>query len=321
MPAERTIETKGARTVHVRTAGYEKERVTVMLAVTARGLKLPPYVIFKCKTIPKVPIPAGVVVRAQEKGWMDEGLVQDWITQVLVPFLKPIRERAGRRREALVVLDSYRSHLTEAIGQTMRMFRLTRAVIPGGCTPLLQPLDVSVNRAFKAGTRHCYGTWFEDIGINTRTRAGEMSPAETVLKWIDKSWQEVPKELIRKSFVTCGISTKLDGSEDHLVLAHLRDKGEVEVLEDVNEMVEDEVIPNPYFEEARVPAEVLQADDDAMHVEQDEEDADAEDGDGEGYGAGEDGDADEWSEAGSDWWLPDRFDGEEVEEWNAGDEE
>ncbi|CAI7903519.1 unnamed protein product [Closterium sp. NIES-54] len=86
-------------------------------------------------------------------------------------------------------------------------------------------------------------------------------------------------------------------------------------------MVEDEVIPNPYFEEARVPAEVLQADDDAMHVEQDEEDADAEDGDGEGYGAGEDGDADEWSEAGSDWWLPDRFDGEEVEEWNAGDEE
>ncbi|CAI7923534.1 unnamed protein product [Closterium sp. NIES-53] len=321
MPAERTIETKGARTVHVRTVGYEKERVTVMLAGTPGGLKLPPYVIFKRKTIPKVPIPAGVVVRAQEKGWMDEGLVQDWITQVLVPFLKPIRERAGRRREALVVLDSYRGHLTEAVGQTMRMFRLTRAVIPGGCTSLLQPLDVSVNRAFKAGTRHRYGTWFEDIGINTRTRAGEMPPAETVLKWIDESWQEVPEELIRKSFVTCGISTKLDGSEDHLVLAHLRDKGEVEVLEDVNEMVEDEVIPNPYFEEARVPAEVLQADDDAMHVEQDEEYADAEDGDGEGYGAGEDGDADEWSEAGSDWWLPDRFDGEEVEEWNAGDEE
>ncbi|CAI5962172.1 unnamed protein product [Closterium sp. NIES-64] len=67
--------------------------------------------------------------------------------------------------------------------------------------------------------------------------------------------------------------------------------------------------------------ERLEADDDAMHVEQDEEDADAEDRDGEGYGAGEDGDADEWSEAGSDWWLPDRFDREEVEEWNAGDEE
>ncbi|CAI7809416.1 unnamed protein product [Closterium sp. NIES-54] len=42
MPHECTLEMKGARTVHVRTAGYEKERLTVMLAVTASGLKLPP---------------------------------------------------------------------------------------------------------------------------------------------------------------------------------------------------------------------------------------------------------------------------------------
>ncbi|CAI7817984.1 unnamed protein product [Closterium sp. NIES-54] len=59
MPAGRTLEMNGALTVHVRSAGYEKEHVIVMLAVTASGLKLPPYVVFKRKTIPKVPIPAG----------------------------------------------------------------------------------------------------------------------------------------------------------------------------------------------------------------------------------------------------------------------
>ncbi|CAI7836010.1 unnamed protein product, partial [Closterium sp. NIES-53] len=171
MPAERTLEMKGAWTVHVRSAGYEKERVTVMLAVTASGLKLPPYVVFKRKTIPKVPIPAVMVVLAQDKGWMDESLVQDWITQVMVPFLKPLRESTGCRREALVVLDSYRGHLTEVVGQTMRMFRLSRAVIPGGCTPLVQPLDVSINRAFKCGVRHRYSSWFEEEGINTTTKA------------------------------------------------------------------------------------------------------------------------------------------------------
>ena len=36
--------------------------------------KLPSYVMFKRKRLPKDKFPAGVIVRAQ-KGWMDEGLV------------------------------------------------------------------------------------------------------------------------------------------------------------------------------------------------------------------------------------------------------
>ncbi|CAI7788833.1 unnamed protein product [Closterium sp. NIES-54] len=76
----------------------------------------------------------GVVIRVQGKGWMDEKLVQDWTTQVLVPFLKPLREEGGQRKEALLILDSYRGHTTEVVGQTMKLFKLTRAVIPGGCT-------------------------------------------------------------------------------------------------------------------------------------------------------------------------------------------
>ncbi|CAI7783312.1 unnamed protein product [Closterium sp. NIES-54] len=289
MPAERTLEKKGARTVHVRSAGYEKERVTVMLAVTASGLKLPPYVVFKRKTIPKVPIPAGVVVRAQDKGWMDESLVQDWITQVMVPFLKPLRESTGRRREALVVLDSYRGHLTEAVGQTMRMFRLSRAVIPGGCTPLVQPLDVSINRAFKCGVRHRYSSWFEEEGINTSTKAA------------------IPEELVKKAFVTCGISTPIDGSEDHLILAHMRDKGEVEVLDDVNDLVDDELVVNPFYAEVPMPAEVLQAA--AEEADAAEEDAEAAAAEEEGGVLEEGGEAEEPSD--DEWWRPGRFDGED----------
>ncbi|CAI7902339.1 unnamed protein product [Closterium sp. NIES-54] len=59
-------------------------------------------------------------------------------------------------------------------------------------------------------------------------------PAETVLRWIDESWEAVPEELVKKAFVTCGISTSIDGTEDHLILAHMRDKGEVDVLDNVN---------------------------------------------------------------------------------------
>ncbi|CAI7789567.1 unnamed protein product [Closterium sp. NIES-54] len=215
MPAERTLEMKGARTVHVPTAGYEKERLTVMLAVTAGGMKLPPYVVFKRETLPKIPVPRGVVIRVQDKGWMDEKLVQDWAAQVLVPFLKSLREEGGQRKEALLVLDSYRGHITEAVGQTMKLFKLTCAVIPVG--NLKKP------------------------------------PAEKVLCWIAEAWADVPEELINKSFITCGISNAVDGSEDHLIHAHLRDTAEVEVMEDVCEEELERLVPNPFYPNPLLP--------------------------------------------------------------------
>ncbi|CAI7803726.1 unnamed protein product [Closterium sp. NIES-54] len=353
MPQERTLEMKGARTVHVRTAGYEKERLTIMLAVTASSLKLPPYVVFKRKTIPKVKVPRGdsllplrmlfvpmymrmmcimrctsVVIRAQLWGWMDENLVQDWTTQVLVPFMRPLRDEGCSRKDVLLVLDSYQGHLTEAVSQTMRLFRLTRTVIPGGCTPLVQPLDVSINRAFKAGVRHRYGTWFEEDGIRSTTPAGNLKkpPAELVLKWIDEAWADVPEEMVRKAFLTCSISNAEDGSQDHLILAHMRDSGEVEVLEDVMEEEQDELVPNPFYsapvvtppdvtvemeEEAVLAAEVEEADEEAVPAKSDSSDSDD----------GNANEADEWSDEGDEWWAPGRYEGAEVDEWVAGDDD
>ena len=58
-------------------------QVTVMLAGLGDGTKLPPYVVFKCKTLPKnMMFPHGLLVRCQEKGWMNEDLVKDWLNTV-----------------------------------------------------------------------------------------------------------------------------------------------------------------------------------------------------------------------------------------------
>ncbi|CAI5940736.1 unnamed protein product [Closterium sp. NIES-64] len=121
-------------------------------------------------------------------------------------------------------------------------------------------------------------------------------------------------------------------------LAH-RAKGlavsaEVEVLEDVLDEGEDGVNPNPFYEDpSHAPEPAATKDDEAedeeegLAGEEDVVDAAAEEGDvmapeEEGDEAdAEMGGADEWSEDGDDWWAAGRYEGEEVEEWVAGEDE
>ena len=35
-----------------------------------------------------------------------------------------------------------------------------------------------------------------------------------VLRWVKQSWEEIPEEMVRRLFKTCGISNALNGTED-----------------------------------------------------------------------------------------------------------
>jgi hypothetical protein len=60
---------KGVKEVPLKTTRCKKLRLTVMLAATADGRKLPPLLILKRKTLAKLEsFPKDVIVRAQEKG-------------------------------------------------------------------------------------------------------------------------------------------------------------------------------------------------------------------------------------------------------------
>ncbi|KAL1426096.1 hypothetical protein MTO96_018569 [Rhipicephalus appendiculatus] len=73
MPSNTTVTEKGAKQVKLLTTGNEHSRFTVMLACTADGKKLPPYIIFKRKTLPKEDFPRDAIVRASEKVYKRRG--------------------------------------------------------------------------------------------------------------------------------------------------------------------------------------------------------------------------------------------------------
>ncbi|CAI5970657.1 unnamed protein product [Closterium sp. NIES-65] len=170
----------------------------------------------------------------KDNGWMDETAVQTWLSKEVLPHLNPQRGQNARR--AMLVLDSYRGHITQTMLQSYRTHSITPAVIPAGCTSHIQPLDVSINRCFKAAVRARYTRWFMREGIHLKTKKGNLRrpPHPVVLRWIAEAWDQVPKQIIIDAFRHCGISSKLDGTENHLVMSHLRARSTTDVSADMS---------------------------------------------------------------------------------------
>lgn len=219
MPSSTTVCERGSKEVKLLSTGSEHSRFTVMLACTADGTKLPPFIIFKRKTLPKEPFPRDVVVRVNEKGYMDETLMVDWIRTVWNR-----RPGALLRCPNMLVLDAFRGHLTASVKQALRDGRTDLVVIPGGMTSTLQPLDVVLNKPFKDRVRELYNQWM--AGDNPRTPTGRLRrpPLATVCTWVSQAWRSLPDEMVVRAFKKCSISNSLDGTEDDVLWDAASDK-------------------------------------------------------------------------------------------------
>uniref|UniRef100_K7GJK9 HTH CENPB-type domain-containing protein n=1 Tax=Pelodiscus sinensis TaxID=13735 RepID=K7GJK9_PELSI len=230
-PYNRTLEVKGSKTVSIATTGHETSRFTVMLACTADGTKLPPYIVFKRKTMPKnVIFPNTVHVHIHPKGWIDEALMLNWLQTVW-----------AKRLGGLMILDAFRCHHMPSIQKRLQQDKTDLAIIPGGMTKTLQPLDVTVNKPMKDAFCRKWNTWLLE-GEHTFTAGGRMrTPTlQDVTQWIADVWAELDPAIIRKGFLKCRISNAMDGSEDDALLMDPSDdessEGELPVCEDDNDL-------------------------------------------------------------------------------------
>jgi hypothetical protein len=220
MPPNRTVNSAGAKTIMIKTTGHEKTRFTVVLACMANGTKLKPVVIFKRKTLPKnVKFVSGVIVQAHPNGWMDETGIQKWLHQVW-----NCRPGAMMARRSMLVWDMFRAHITESVKKTIKDLKSDTAVIPGGLTSVLQPLDVCLNKPFKDRLRKKWIEWMTSSSA-TLTKGGNLMKPDiiAVVAWIKEAWDSIPIEMVIKSFLKCGISNAMDGSEDNYLYEEIDD--------------------------------------------------------------------------------------------------
>ena len=209
-----TNNVRGARTVRIASSGVQKKGFTVALCASASGEKLPAYVVFKERggqLGPRVKAalvtPNNVRVSASLNGWMTREELHRWIRGVW-------KESSERR---LLTLDHYRPHLGADTQSLAESLQTDLCYIPAGCTSIAQPMDVSINAPFKKIFQEEWIKWRRTPA--SRKPDGRMiNPTrQLVINWVSTAWESISVEIITKSFLTCGISNALDGSEDHLI--------------------------------------------------------------------------------------------------------
>ncbi|KAI8416070.1 hypothetical protein FOFC_02379 [Fusarium oxysporum] len=154
----------------------------------------------------------GIKVIYNDHAYNNEDLMESWLKDD-IPTVKSATE------DFLLVMDAATFHLTDRVKEEVRRQLVTPALIPAGCTSLLQPLDTTINRVFKQFYREEM-----DIYELEEERKGKtqwtVSERRIMTTWIVyRAWERIKKEqdMIRDSFLRSGITTRPDGSQDHLI--------------------------------------------------------------------------------------------------------
>ena len=107
-------------------------------------------------------------------------------------------------KRSLLVWDMFRAHLTDGCKEAAADLKIDLAVIRGGLTSVLQPLDVCLNKPFKDRVRKMWAEWMSS-GSATLTKGGNLQKPDITLvaSWVDKAWKSIPEEMIKHSFLKC----------------------------------------------------------------------------------------------------------------------
>jgi hypothetical protein len=213
--AEWTMSDEGAHQVPIFGLG-DKREMTVLLSVTMSGIALPPQLIYAGKTDrchASTAFPDQWDVTHTESHWSNETTMCRYADNILIPYVTSVRQQLSRPEQAaLAIFDVFRAHRSESFLKKLNDANIRQVFIPGGCTGELQPLDLTVNQAFKTMMKARFSAWYAEKvkdKLNSQDdevvelQIGVIKPLHGV--WLMDAIAALEKELIIKGFEQAGL--------------------------------------------------------------------------------------------------------------------
>ncbi len=126
------------------------------------------------------------IYACQEAAWMDEHCMLMWVDKIFQPYLAANPPPEGV--QPVLLLDSYRCHMMASVVSRIKALGVLVIHIPGGCTGLTQPLDIGINRSFKARCRRRWEEWL--INLLDTTDQVRDATREEVSEWVAEVFWE-----------------------------------------------------------------------------------------------------------------------------------
>ncbi len=112
-----------------------------------------------------------------------------WVNEVLAPYIAT----APNDVVPLLVLNSYRCHMMALVVDLIQELGVEVKHIPGGCTPICQPVNIGFNKPFKDRMRRQWTSWMMSKGIVHGTTS---QPVRLdVAKWVNNAMGEMRREV------------------------------------------------------------------------------------------------------------------------------
>ena len=195
---KRTYTKKGSKTVNSKEIKTSVGRVTVCLAVCADGYKLPPMVVYKGQPDKHImretrQYPKDALYQVQKNAWCDERCMLFWVDNVLKPFV----EKVPPGVVPYLLLDKYKCHYQGSVAKAIEALGVEWDIIPGGCTGLVQPIDVGIGKPFKHRIRYWLEEWLAD---QDTSRVKTQDVRKMIAEWVVASWARTKEETVHNSW-------------------------------------------------------------------------------------------------------------------------
>ena len=180
------------------------KNVSVLVAASADGRMKKCMVIFKGQgqsTEDKLLLKRSDIIVSLS----DNGLANDEIIAIWLKWIFPAFDFSNK----LLIWDSFRAHLSQNTKNVLKSVKnLFTAVIPGGCTSLIQPCDVGINAPIKSRTKKLFDEFLDDPTQHTFTKNGNIrSLSKTqVCDTLVKVLKSINSDTVKNSFTCCGLS-------------------------------------------------------------------------------------------------------------------